>query len=452
MFKVKSNKIVNFFSAGHERTIAAKKNVALSFLLKGGSVAISFLLIPLTIDYVNTTDYGIWLTLSSVISWFGFFDIGLGNGLKNKLAESNALEEYSKSRAYVSTTYAALSIVSVLIFLVFLFANNYLDWSRILNIQLERNYLNSIALVVTGVFCIQFVVQLINTVLTASHEPAKVSLIALLGQLSSLGAIYLLPKFTEGNLLYLVMALAGLPLIMMLTSSVWLFKTKYRYLAPGFKSINFSYAKQLLALGGAFFFIQMGQLVLYQTDNIIIAQLFGPDEVTTFNITYKLFSSVLIVFSIVLTPFWSAFTDAYAKKDFQWIKNSFNKMKQVWLITVAVTLVLLLVSPLVFHIWLKGKVQIPIVLSCFITLSVIGSSWHMLCCYLLNGINKIRIQLIMYILCFIINIPLAIFFGQRFGLVGVVLANIVVFVFMGLVFYIQCQKILNRKATGIWNK
>src|SRR5665647_2891168 len=94
LFKATSIKIrqilTDFFTKGHERSIKAKKNILASFVIKGLSIAISLVLVPLTINYINPSRYGIWLTLSSIIAWFSFFDIGFGNGLRNKFAEALA--------------------------------------------------------------------------------------------------------------------------------------------------------------------------------------------------------------------------------------------------------------------------------------------------------------------------------------------------------------------------
>ena len=75
-------------SAKHERTRLVQKNIILSFLIKGLSIAIGLVFVPLTINYIDAERYGIWLTLSSIIIWFNFFDLGLGNGLRNKLVEA----------------------------------------------------------------------------------------------------------------------------------------------------------------------------------------------------------------------------------------------------------------------------------------------------------------------------------------------------------------------------
>src|SRR5450755_4419818 len=98
--------VKNLINRGHSRSINAKKNILFSFLIKGCNIAIGLILVPLTIHYVKPIQYGIWLTLSSIIGWFGFFDIGLGNGLRNKFAEALAKGEHERARIYVSTTYA----------------------------------------------------------------------------------------------------------------------------------------------------------------------------------------------------------------------------------------------------------------------------------------------------------------------------------------------------------
>ena len=447
------NKTKAFFSQGHSRTILAKKNIAASFLIKGGNILIGLLLVPMTISYISPTQYGIWITLSSIISWFNFFDIGLGNGLKNKIAEANALEQNEKGQIYVSTTYAILAIISLFVFLLFFFINPYLNWEKILNAPNNINQsLNDVALIIVGFFCISFVIQLINTILIANHKPAKSSLISLIGSFLSLIIIYIITKITEASLIKLVLVLAGVPLFVQVIFSIWLFKTSLKMLSPKFKLINFEYAKSLLSIGGLFFIIQIGALVFFQTDNIIITQLYGPKEVTTFNIAYKLFSVVVMIFTIILTPFWSAFTDAYAKNDLEWIKSVISKMQYYWLILIVITICILAISPFIFKWWLGDSVIIPFTLSIAMTIYVIAFSWQTIHVFLLNGIGKIKLQFYLVIISAIINLPLSILFGSWWGLPGVISANTLVFIIMGVIFSIQVSKIFKHKASGIWGK
>jgi O-antigen/teichoic acid export membrane protein len=178
-----NNVITDFFLKGHERSIKAKKNIFESILLKGGSILISLLLVPLTINYINPSGYGIWLTLSSIVSWFAFFDIGLTQGLRNKFAEAKAKGDIPIAQTYVSTTYAVLGIIFLVIWVSFLIINPFLNWSKILNVNNEAfSELSLLALIVFTYFCLSFVFRIISTVLTADQQPAKASLIDFIGQ------------------------------------------------------------------------------------------------------------------------------------------------------------------------------------------------------------------------------------------------------------------------------
>ena len=41
---------------------------------------------------------------------------------------------------------------------------------------------------------------------------------------------------------------------------------------------------------------------------------------------------------VVISPFWSAITEAYSKKDFNWIKNSIKNILKIWVFTIPVVL------------------------------------------------------------------------------------------------------------------
>src|ERR1700761_3578062 len=171
-------KTKNFFITGHERSLAAKKNIVISLLIKGLTIMLTLIIVPLTINYINASQYGLWLTLSSMVAWFNFLDIGLANGLKNKIAEANALGKSKDVKAYISTTYAILTLISISMFLAILTINIFLNWNKILNISTtEVSNLNLIALIIECAFCLQFVLQIISSVVTAFHASAKASII-----------------------------------------------------------------------------------------------------------------------------------------------------------------------------------------------------------------------------------------------------------------------------------
>jgi O-antigen/teichoic acid export membrane protein len=207
-----------------------------------------------------------------------------------------------------------------------------------------------------------------------------------------------------------------------------------------------------MSLGIKFFIIQIAALVLFNTNNIIVTQLFGPKEVTTFNVAFKLFSVVTMIFSIIATPLWSAFTDAFAKNDFDWIKTTLLKMKKIWVLLSICTILILFSSPWIFKWWLGNSVDVPFTLSIAMSSYVIVYIWQTIHVFFLNGIGKIRLQLYLVIFCGSINIPLAIFLGKKIGLAGITITSTLLIAFTAIIYSIQTHKILNNTAVNIWNK
>lgn len=442
-----------YFDKGHTRSTNILKNIFASFFIRGCSIAISLFLVPLTIRYVNPTQYGIWLTLSSIIGWFGFFDIGFGNGLRNKFTEALAKGEHDLARVYVSTTYAILGIIIGVVLALFCCINPFLNWVKILNAPSSMaRELTILALIVFVFFCLQFILQLITTIITANQQPAKAAFFNLLGSVFSLIVIFILTKTTSGNLIYLGLALGCTPVLVLTSSSLWFYTHQYRKYAPSLKLVNFSYARNLMTLGLKFFIIQIAFVILYETSNIVITQLFGPAQVTPYNIAYKYFSVVPMVFSIVLTPFWSAFTEAYVKKDEQWIRNTIRKLQKFWLLFLAGALLMLALSAKVYQLWVGSLVQVPFLLSASIFLYVMINAWCMIFSMFLNGVGKLKLQLYSSLFGAIVNIPLAIFLAKQIGIAGVVLSTCILGLFSAVWSPLQYRKIMNNTATGIWNK
>ena len=147
------NILIKNFVKGHDRSVRAKKNILASLLIRGFSIAISLILVPLTINYVNASRYGIWLTLSSIVAWLSFFDIGLSQGLRNKFAEAKARGDDVTAQIYVSTTYALLFIIFFVLWVIFIITNNFLNWSAILKVSDTLNSeVSTLALIVFTYF------------------------------------------------------------------------------------------------------------------------------------------------------------------------------------------------------------------------------------------------------------------------------------------------------------
>jgi len=448
--------VQKYIGQGQERSIKAKKNILGSLVVKAISIIISFVLVPLTINYVNPSKYGIWLTLSSIVAWFSFFDIGITHGLRNKFAEAKAKGDDEDAQIYVSTTYGILAMIFVIIWLVFILVNPFLDWTSLLNLSSEyKSDVTSLALIVFTYFCLQFVLRTVTTVITADQQPAKASLIDLIGQLVSLIIIVILVQTTEGSLVLLGLALCVAPLLALLVANVFFFRGKYYAYRPVYSKIRLKYAKSLFNLGVIFFIIQIAQIVQFQSANIIISRSFGPSEVTSYNIAYKYFGILNIVFVIFLTPFWSAATEAYMKKDMAWIKGSVKKYNYLVVAFVAAGILMLLFADIFYDLWLgKDTVLIEFSLSLWCFIYFACSMFAGIYVSFLNGISALRLQFWASIVSPLVYIAIALFFIKyyKMGVYALFVASVIAN-FNGIILApLQYYMIVVKNKKGIWIK
>ena len=448
------NKIRDKLLSGSERTVLIKKNILASSLLRIVSILISLMIVPATIDYINPERYGIWLTLSSIIAWLSYFDFGFAHGFRNRFAEAIAEDNHLLAHKYVSTTYVVLAIIFSVMMILTSIVNRFVNWSSILNVDLEMNVeLRTVFQILIVFFCINIVGEVFSTMLIASQRPAVSAAIKTGGNLLSLIAILVLTYTTEGSLELLAVTFSGIPCLLTIIVSIVMFsKGIYKQYAPSFKFVDFSLTRSIVGMGGQFFLIMMCMLIIFQFTNIIISRELGPESVTLYNVTYKLFNIVEMVAMIILVPIWSAYTDAYTRKDFAWMKRCNLKLEKMGLISFPFLALLTIISPFVFKLWLGNEVHTSIYVSMamafFIFCKIMGAVYM----HQLNGTGKVCIQLITYIIIALFALPVMVYSSRQWGLVGIVIVPSIAFFTQFIICRIQLNKIINQTANGIWNK
>lgn len=437
------------------RTEKAKKNIVVLFVIHFFNFLALMALVPITIRYLGENQYGIWLTLSSVLMWLGNLDFGIGNGLRNKLAESFAKEDYQLARKYLSTAYAVFAIGIFVSLLIYLVVHPFINWVFILNAgSYDVKSLNNFVLIVFVLFAFQFLLRLLTSLINADQKPALNGFITLCINILTLVTVFILYLISQSSLYAYGIVISIIPFTVLLIASYILFKKRYNHIAPSLKQIDLKSSGNLVSIGLQFFIIQVSALIVFATDNLIITHLYDPSQVTIYNIAHKYFFFITLVFNVFLSPFWSAFTDAFVKNDFEWIKQVVKRLVQVWAVLSIATIIMITVSDFVYKIWIGGNIQIPFSLSVAMGIFMIISNWNNIFAFFINGVGKIRLQFYFSILAAVINIPLSIFLakGMNMEITGVITATIICIGFASIWAPIQYKKIITGTAQGIWNK
>lgn len=440
-------------TTGNERSVKVKKNFIASLGIKGVSIAVTFFLVPITLGYVSDELYGIWLILSSLLMMVQYFDVGFTLGLKNKLAEAIANRNIQRGKELVSTTYMMMVIIFIPLCIILEIFTPYICWSKFFNVSESYNSAIISALQIMFVcICLQMITNTLVSVLSAYQRTAMASLFPVLGNLISLIVIFFLSKFTTPSLAKLAFAISTMPLIVLTIASFYLYNTIYKEIAPSFRFLKFALVKDLFSLGAKFFLIQIQFIVLYQATNILISNVSNPIEVANYNVAYRYINISLMVFNILLTPLWPAFTDAYVKRDFPWMRSVYSKLTKVLLMTIGIIILMIIVSPVVYKLWVGDKMNIPFIMTLSVGLFVIIHTWDSLQVTLINGIGTVKLQTYITLIGLIFNIPLALILGNFIGAIGVVTSMTIINIIYASVFTIQINKLMNNKAKGIWGQ
>ena len=463
MINLIKKKIFIFFNEGHARTLLTKKNVAASFAIKGVTIVISLALLPLTINYVNPERNGIWLTLYSLVFWLNLFDIGLGNGMRNKIAEAKAMGNTELAQKYISSTYAILSIICIFVFVLFCIINQFLNWHWVfekLNISpIYNQEVYYLIWILIASFCFTFIFNLIKGVVTADQKPAIGSFLDMLGQILTLIGIFILSKTVTPSLVSLGLVTGFAPVAILIVANIVLFNTRYKVWRPSLKSIYFKLAKSIMNLGVKFFIMSVSWIIVNQIILVLIQTMINPVEVTSYNTAHRLFSLALNIIGIIIIPYWSSFTDAYTQKDFLWMQKSIYRLYRLFFFSLIFQLIILMLSPFIYFIWINywqqdnnNVLNIPFLMSLAVCLYVSATCFLNICIYPINGIGKVKLQMYSSILEMVLIIPIALFLGHHWGAAGIILAPVIVYIPRMIWAPIQLNKLVNDRATGIWNK
>lgn len=437
-----------------KRSSRLQKNILASFLVKGWSAVIVLLSVPVTLNCLGEYNNGVWLTISSVMLWIDQLDIGLGNGMRNKLAAYLAHGKEERARTLVSSTFAMLSYIIIPTLILMLAAFMTLDTYGLLNVEPDKvTDLNNVLMVTGTLVCTTFVFKLIGNFYMGLQQPAVSNLLIAIGQTLALIGTYAVWLAGSHSLMQIAIVNTAAPLLVYLLAYPYTFWYEYPKLRPSFKLVDFHEAKSVVGIGIQFFIIQASSVVLLMTSNILISQLFSPSMVTPYQITYRYFSILLVFFTVACMPFWNATTDAYERGDTAWIKEATRKVRLMTAGIVVGMLLMILISDTVYAIWIGPAVTIDSRMSIAVAVYILIIIYSMRYSYFINGIGKLRLQLICSATAALLFIPTACLVvrwtDDIFWFISVMcLINI-----PGLVVNrIQFYKLINGKANGYWNK
>lgn len=160
----------------------------------------------------------------------------------------------------------------------------------------------------------------------------------------------------------------------------------------------------------------------------------------------------MIIFTIVINPYWGAITNAYAKQDMNWIKLAIKKLMLIWGGLSVLVLFLLVCSNFVYRIWLGKEISIPTSMCISVAIYIIMFNLNNIYASIINGIGKIRLQLYTAIIQLLIFFPLALSLSKIVGASGIIWATSILLAITTIVLGWQVLLLTKRSPIKIINQ
>lgn len=427
-----------------ERSNKIVKTAWSGLVAKIASISASLLMVPLAVHYLGKEQYGLWVATSSLVLMMGFMDGGAGNAVINLVAHASGSQK-SELPKIVSTAFFCLMLLAFSGCLVFLLAFPFVSWGKLLGASeiIPLSDLRNVVIAVGLFFFLNMFVTLVGKVQRGLQEGNLDNLWGGAGSVLSLIFVYFAIQMDVGLFGFVAAFLAGSVLTYLVNSYHYLCLHR-RELCPKISNVDGVIAKKLFTVGGMFFVLQIVAAIQSQADNVIIANMLGAAAVTNYAVCMKLFLIVPSLFSLLMTPLWPAYREAYANDDMRWVKRIFLKsMRWAVMVSIPIAIALVILGGKIIELWV-GFESVPsfgLLLGCgiWLVLATIGSALSVF----LNGLQIVKIQLVVSISAGVINIVLTIWFIRLFGVVGAVFGSVVsYFTFTLLPYFFIVRKML----------
>lgn len=405
----------------NEKDVSILKNVSASFLIKGGALLVSFATLPAFINFFKDQQVlGVWFTVFSILSWILTFDFGIGNGLRNKLVESIVKNDIKEIREKISSAYFIIGLFTFIAIIVGSIFFNYVNWNKVFNISsslISNDVLIVLMILSFLTVMVQFFLRLITFIIYALQKSAVNNFIALLTSILQLLCVILLPSQSiESNLINLSILYFLCVNVPLLAATIYTFRKDLPGCQPKLRYVKKESARDIVSLGGIFFWNQIMFTALTQTNLIIITYFIDPTYIVDYQIYQRIYMMLGMVFSLALAPMWSAITKALAEKDNQWINKYFNILSYMTIVIFVCQLLIVPFMQTLVNLWLQEKSIIidyntSILFAIFGGIFIIQSMLSTFAC----GIGEMKLQAYFYTIGVIIKVILAYIVMSNFG-------------------------------------
>jgi O-antigen/teichoic acid export membrane protein len=406
---------------GKNRYRRAGRTALSTFAASAINITAGFIIVPITLSYLGTERYGLWMALTNFVMFLTFTDMGLGIGLQNALSQCFGRDDRESPAHYISSAFLVMVLAAIFLVAFAIFALPRIPFEGLLKISSEsvRGDLLPTAQTIIIVFAIGLPVGIFQRVYDAYQQGYWANMWLTIGRVAAFLAVLLCVWFKLG-LPALVGCSLGLPFVGMACGAFFLFR-KMPWLGLSARFIDRQAMRTIFSTGTKAVIVQFAAVLISSGPALIIANRLEVAAVTPFAVTQKLLATSNIIINTVLMSLWSAYGEAAARNDWDWIKLTFRRsVKLGFAIQIPVFILIGFLGRFIIHVW-AGPSAVPTwPLLMAINVWYLIVVWNNCAAITLNGLDHMIGQSIYGPIFASLGLIAGYWLGGAYGTVGVV--------------------------------
>ncbi|WP_233972661.1 lipopolysaccharide biosynthesis protein [Pectobacterium versatile] len=375
------------------------KNMSLAVFFKIISAILGFVTVPILMKTIGVENYGLWAALVSVLGTIALFDFGLGQTLKNSIAEYLAREESHNVKKEILLNLFLAMKISVVILICFFILFPMVD------IWKDNAF---ITILLYSFFILTFPLSMGNMILQGSRDIGIQSAITVIAPLLFILFLYLFPKdsIQSITLIYIISFFISYFFL-------WFFiLRRFDFKITKFNSsiLKEKLQKEKINTSLNFFVIQLSSLILYSIGTFIVINAIDKTSAAYYDSLNKIFLFAMSLFNIGVAVFWPEVTRMKTLKNFQGIFKIYKVMLALSIFFSLGVIFLAYITPTLGEWWLGDFIKIRREDAYFFAALSIVQSLAYAGAVILNAFEDIRIQTYLSVISIIIMYPLCKFF------------------------------------------
>jgi O-antigen/teichoic acid export membrane protein len=413
----------------HERKTRTRRlfeAVGSALLNKGVMVLVNLLAIPITIRYLGAESFGIWTTITTALTMLLVLDLGIANSLTNFISEAYARNDHEHASRYTTTALAVMTCIAGLLGIVGWFLWPHMHWDALFHVSsaIQPGTVSRAVAAAIIIFLIDLPSRLAVKVLGGYQELRTANIFAIVGSILNLAGIVLMVKLRAGLTAMVACttgALVGADLLCLL----WLINVHKPWLRPRIAHLDRSAARRMMQMGTEFFILQIAGLVVFNSDNLVIAHYLGPAEVAPYSVAWRLVGYAAMVQSLLIPALWPAFSEAFERGDMAWVRQTFRRTMWITMGTAfGFSVLFALAGRWIIRVWATNAAVPSQTLMLMMCVWVIISTLMNNTAVVLFAKGETRLQAWLGLFAAALNLALSILAVQHIGSVGVILGTI----------------------------